>query len=315
MNSRLLDRVGTDPAVVEFLKSDAQQHMFDVRLNDLGPRVPPPYMRMLTAVQISFMLLSAGGGLLYIREYMLGDGREAFLFLGTLGRRAWRGRPALGARRLRGRAALERPEQRTRDDEKLRRLILTTSSFVDALVTERISRLPMTEPAFLEFYARTAGRLNGYLRKLTGDASLAEDLLQEAYLRFLTRSRVLDDDEHQKNYLFRIATNLARDHFRREQFRLRQAQSTVPPAGKSRRAGSPTTAAKSGRSCAALVPRSRAAAARLRRGHDAQGNQPGHRLDAREPEAVPFPRAPAVCRRADVRRSRTRFAQGSEVKS
>ena len=35
----------------------------------------------------------------------------------------------------------------------------------------------MTEPAFLEFYARTAGRLNGYLRKLTGDASLAEDLL------------------------------------------------------------------------------------------------------------------------------------------
>ena len=80
----------------------------------------------------------------------------------------------------------------------------------------------MTEPAFLEFYARTAGRLNGYLRKLTGDASLAEDLLQEAFLRFLTRSRVLDDDEHQKNYLFRIATNLARDHFRREQFRLRQ---------------------------------------------------------------------------------------------
>ncbi len=77
----------------------------------------------------------------------------------------------------------------------------------------------MTEPAFLEFYARTSGRVNGYLRRLTGDAALAEDLLQEAYLRFLTRSRVLDDDEHQKNYLYRIATNLARDHFRREQRR------------------------------------------------------------------------------------------------
>jgi hypothetical protein len=85
MNSRLLDRVGTDPAVVEFLKSDAQQHMFDVKLTDLGLRVPPPYMRMLTAVQVSFMLLSAGIGLLYIRTYMLGNGREAFLFLGTLG--------------------------------------------------------------------------------------------------------------------------------------------------------------------------------------------------------------------------------------
>jgi RNA polymerase sigma-70 factor (ECF subfamily) len=98
-------------------------------------------------------------------------------------------------------------------------MALIAPNFVDALVTERISRLPMTEPAFLEFYARTAGRLNGYLRKLTGDAALAEDLLQEAFLRFLTRSRVIDDDEHQKNYLFRIATNLARDHFRREQRR------------------------------------------------------------------------------------------------
>jgi RNA polymerase sigma-70 factor (ECF subfamily) len=96
---------------------------------------------------------------------------------------------------------------------------LIAPSFVDALVTERISRLPMTEPAFLEFYARTAGRLNGYLRKLTGDPALAEDLLQEAYLRFLIRAPGLDDDEHQKNYLFRIATNLARDHFRREQRR------------------------------------------------------------------------------------------------
>jgi RNA polymerase sigma-70 factor, ECF subfamily len=89
--------------------------------------------------------------------------------------------------------------------------------------------MPITEPAFLELYARTAGRLNGYLRKLTGDAALAEDLLQEAYLRFLTRSRVLDDDEHQKNYLFRIATNLARDHFRREQRRPVTIDSGVAP--------------------------------------------------------------------------------------
>ena len=85
MNSRLLDRVGTDPAVVEFLKSDAQQHLFDVKTTDFGVRVPPPYMRMLTAVQIAFMLLSAGMGLLFIRRSMLGDAKEGFLFLGTLG--------------------------------------------------------------------------------------------------------------------------------------------------------------------------------------------------------------------------------------
>lgn len=85
MNSRLLDRIGTDPAVVEFLKSDAQQQLFDVKLTEVGPRVPPPYMRMLTAVQISFMLLSAGAGFLYIREFTVGPANEGFLFFGTLG--------------------------------------------------------------------------------------------------------------------------------------------------------------------------------------------------------------------------------------
>lgn len=63
-------------------------------------------------------------------------------------------------------------------------------------------------------YARTAGPLAGYLRRLTGDAALAEDLLQDAYIRFLSVGRPPESGDHQKNYLFRIATNLARDHFR-----------------------------------------------------------------------------------------------------
>jgi hypothetical protein len=85
MNSRLLDRVGTDPAALEFLKSDAQQQMFDVRLSEPAPRMPATYARMLTAAQLGLMLLSGGLGCLYIRTFLdrAGD-QQGFLLLGTL---------------------------------------------------------------------------------------------------------------------------------------------------------------------------------------------------------------------------------------
>jgi hypothetical protein len=82
-NARMLDRFGSDAAFLEFLKSDAQQHMFDVKLPD--PKVPAPYMRMLTAIQISFLLLAAGLACLYVRGFMFERDQQAFLFLGTMG--------------------------------------------------------------------------------------------------------------------------------------------------------------------------------------------------------------------------------------
>lgn len=92
-------------------------------------------------------------------------------------------------------------------------------------VAARAGRLPMDEPAFVAFYAHTAGPLKGYLRRLTGNAALAEDLLQDAFIRFLAAAGLPENPGHQKNYLFRIATNLARDHFRRE----RRAPVIEPP--------------------------------------------------------------------------------------
>jgi RNA polymerase sigma-70 factor, ECF subfamily len=86
---------------------------------------------------------------------------------------------------------------------------------IDAVIAESERRL-MDEAAFQAFYSRTAGPVFGYLRRLTGNTAVAEDLLQDAYVRFLAASRLPDDDEHRKNYLYRIATNLARDRFRRE---------------------------------------------------------------------------------------------------
>jgi RNA polymerase sigma-70 factor, ECF subfamily len=108
---------------------------------------------------------------------------------------------------------------------------------ITTLVLERAGRLPMNEAAFLEFYARTAGPLMGYLTRLTGDASAAEDALQESYLRLLGAARVPEDDDHRRHYLFRIATNLVRDRFRRAKHATlvpldeRQAATGAPACG------------------------------------------------------------------------------------
>src|SRR5260221_5525706 len=73
----------------------------------------------------------------------------------------------------------------------------------------------MDEDAFRLFYDRTARPVWAYLARITGDRQLADDLLQESYFRFLRSGAVLDDDAHRRNYLFRIATNLAHDARRR----------------------------------------------------------------------------------------------------
>ena len=85
MNSRLLDRIGTDPAAMDFFKSEAQQQMFDVRLSELAARMPSPYGRALTSIQAGLMLLCAGGGFLYIRQFYAGNDQEVFLTFGTIG--------------------------------------------------------------------------------------------------------------------------------------------------------------------------------------------------------------------------------------
>lgn len=73
----------------------------------------------------------------------------------------------------------------------------------------------MTEEAFRVFYELTARPVKVYLARMTGDDRLADDLLQEAYYKFLRSSATFESDDHRRNYLFRIATNLVHDHRRR----------------------------------------------------------------------------------------------------
>lgn len=73
----------------------------------------------------------------------------------------------------------------------------------------------MPAEAFRAFHESTARALHGYLIRITASPQLADDLTQESYLRFLKASVPPNVDYgYRRNYLFKIATNLARDHFR-----------------------------------------------------------------------------------------------------
>ena len=73
--------------------------------------------------------------------------------------------------------------------------------------------LPVTQSEFESFYRETARPLSSYLARICGNRALAEDLLQETYLRFC-RARVPASRADWKAYLYRIGTNLAADWWR-----------------------------------------------------------------------------------------------------
>lgn len=76
----------------------------------------------------------------------------------------------------------------------------------------------MSEAEFHDFYQQTARGLKAYLLRMTSNHAQSDDLLQESYLRLLRATLPTLDFNSRKSYLFRIATNLARDSFRRRRF-------------------------------------------------------------------------------------------------
>ena len=83
----------------------------------------------------------------------------------------------------------------------------------------RVADPPMDSDAFAGFYERSARSLWAYLARVSGDPALADDLMQESYVRYLCAespaSFMADGEIAARRYLFRIATNLMRDHWRR----------------------------------------------------------------------------------------------------
>jgi RNA polymerase sigma-70 factor, ECF subfamily len=105
------------------------------------------------------------------------------------------------------------PERETEKDRRM--------NWEDAIPNIAIAQAARTtEPAmdsdrFAAFYERSSKPLWAYLARASGDPSLADDLMQESYVRFLCADAPSDGEVASRRYLFRIASNLLRDHWRR----------------------------------------------------------------------------------------------------
>ena len=96
--------------------------------------------------------------------------------------------------------------------------ILPKAILGEAAQDAHAADLRMDSEAFAGFYERSARPLWAYLARVSGDPALADDLMQESFVRFLCADRAMRMEEGEvasRRYLFRIGTNLLRDHWRR----------------------------------------------------------------------------------------------------
>lgn len=88
----------------------------------------------------------------------------------------------------------------------------------------------MAEDPFEAAVAAHHAEIRRYVARLTGRASVADDLAQETFLKAYRAWRALPAGANVRAWLFAIATNVCRNHFRGEQRRSR-AHATVRLTG------------------------------------------------------------------------------------
>ena len=71
------------------------------------------------------------------------------------------------------------------------------------------------DDAFETFYTRTAPSLWGYAARIGGDSALADDIVQETFCRYLNHVRPELPERQRKAFVFKIASRLLTDSFRR----------------------------------------------------------------------------------------------------
>jgi RNA polymerase sigma-70 factor (ECF subfamily) len=129
---------------------------------------------------------------------------------------------------------------------------MTTDGYVipqtaDEASAERAQDALMDEATFQAFYRRHGRALWSYLCRMVGNQAHADDLVQEAFCKFLVAPVGALDETAQRAYLFRIATNLVIDQWRkrtREQQALDQFAPSLPSSsfGTAAAAGAPALA-------------------------------------------------------------------------
>ena len=73
----------------------------------------------------------------------------------------------------------------------------------------------MDQARFRAFYQKTAPTLRAYICRSCGSVDLADDILQDAFLRFLNAAPAEMDEPQMRSYLYRTAESLIADHWRR----------------------------------------------------------------------------------------------------
>ena len=88
----------------------------------------------------------------------------------------------------------------------------------------------LDEEAFAALHARTAAALRAYVYRVVGNPSDADDIVQEAFLRILRTDVPAESEEHLRRYLYRVASNLVVDRWRRRKHERGEEMMTHEPA-------------------------------------------------------------------------------------
>lgn len=92
---------------------------------------------------------------------------------------------------------------------------------------------------FTLLFNKYRGALLSHVTRLVRSSDDAAELVQETYLRVMKQAPMAEFDTVARAYLFQTATNLARDHFRRQRWRTHEPLESVPEPEAPRASSSP----------------------------------------------------------------------------